>query len=108
MPLVKPSHVFVWEKEIAVGRAVAKTRAEVQAELNSLQEEVQTLRERNMELTGSARGKCRSPTAFWRSSSCLDIVFVCIAREHSMSQSETELKKLWVELRVAKESVADV
>ena len=109
MPLVKPAHVFGREKEIAVGRAVAETRAEVQAELNSLWEEVQTLREQNLELTGLARGKCHSPTAFWcSSSSCLDVIFVCIAQEHSMSQSETKLKKLRVELRATKESIVDV
>ena len=64
MPLVKPAHVFAREKEIVVGRAVAKTCAEVQAELNSLREEVQTLRERNLELIGSTRGKCRKSDRF--------------------------------------------
>ena len=47
MPLVKPVHVFAQEKEIAIGRAIAETHTEVQAELNSLREEVQTLREPN-------------------------------------------------------------
>ena len=109
MPLVKPAHVFAQEKEITAGRAIAKTRAEVQAELNSLREEVQTLQERNLELTSSARGKCHRPIAFWcSSSSCLDVIFIFVAREHSISQSETKLKKLRVELRAAKESVANV
>ena len=64
MPLVKSAHVLAREKEVTVGRAVAETRVEVQAELNSLREENRALRERNLELTGSARGKLEFPTTF--------------------------------------------
>ena len=61
---MRPMHEFIRERDVAVGRAAAEARAEVQAELNSLREENRALREQNLELTGSARGKLEFPTAF--------------------------------------------
>ena len=105
MPLVKSARSLACEKETAV----AEARAESHAELRSLREENRALREQNLELIRSARGRSPVRPFVCHPSSVLEALLVfCAARGHAASQWETNAKRLRCELRTSKESIDDL
>ena len=80
---------LIQEKNEAVDRAEKAeftARKAIREELKALQEKNRKLRDQNFELVGSVRGRLSIPTTFsFFSRSCLDVCFICEARESSMS-----------------------
>src|SRR6266540_5436524 len=103
MPLVKSAWSLAREKEAAV----AEARAESHAELRSLREENRALREQNLELIVSARGRSLIRPFVCHPSAVLETLLVFfVARGHAASQLDIEARRLRCELRASKESVA--
>src|SRR6266540_5344508 len=104
MPLVKSAWSLAREKEAAV----AEARAESHTELKSLREENRALREQNLELIGSARGRSPVRPFVCHPSYVLETLLVfCAARGHAASQLDIEARRLRCELCASKESVAE-
>ena len=101
MPLVKSARSLAREKEAAVA-------AESHAELRSLREENRALREQNLELIGSARGRSLIRPFVRHPSAVLETLLVFFAaRGHAASQLDIEARRLQCELRASKESIAE-
>ena len=104
MPLVKSARSLAHEKEAVV----AEAHAESHAELRSLREENRALREQNLELIGSARGRSPVRPFVHHPSAVLETLSVfCAARGHAASQLDIEARRLRCELRALKESVTE-